>query len=302
MWSRCWPVFAAGGAQPRSAARPLVAAGCDRRINCGWSATVRWVAPSKARPNACTTGATIASVAGHVRTSTKLLAAEDREIVDHRVLARQSDSRRRGVHQGLVGLSHAGELLPTSDPCGSSSGRGRATEWRCRSKTLASRRRERTSRAIIWPGFSIGSIREAPLSLWGHSFGARAVTGALHLLGGGQLCGHVLDERVHAERAPAQVVLLAAALDNDWMMPGHFHGQALSQTSQLAAGQQRLRPPAEALSTGCMAAARAARHWAIRAVSAAAASAPSSKVTQIDACCDGAASSTSLRSVWRRPE
>jgi hypothetical protein len=74
---------------------------------------------------------------------------------------------------------------------------------------------------------------EAPIGLWAHSFGARAVTGALHLLGGGQLAGHVLNERVHPERAPAQVALLAAALDNHWLLPGHCHGQAITQTSEL---------------------------------------------------------------------
>jgi hypothetical protein len=74
---------------------------------------------------------------------------------------------------------------------------------------------------------------QAPVSLWAHSFGARAVTGALHLLGGGELCGRVLAEPVHPDRQPAQVVLLAAALDNDWLLPGHFHGQALSQTADL---------------------------------------------------------------------
>jgi hypothetical protein len=74
---------------------------------------------------------------------------------------------------------------------------------------------------------------EAPLGLWAHSFGARAVTGALHLLGGGALSGHVLHERVHPERAPAQVALLAAAIDNHWLLPGRYHGQAITQTSQL---------------------------------------------------------------------
>jgi hypothetical protein len=74
---------------------------------------------------------------------------------------------------------------------------------------------------------------EAPLGLWAHSFGARAVTGALHLLGGGALSGRVLHERVHPERAPAQVALLAAAIDNHWLLPGRNHGQAMTQTSQL---------------------------------------------------------------------
>ncbi len=74
---------------------------------------------------------------------------------------------------------------------------------------------------------------QVPLSLWAHSFGARAATGALHLLGGGTLCGHVLDERVHARREAAQVVLFAAAINNDWLLPERFHGQAMSQTSGL---------------------------------------------------------------------
>ena len=55
------------------------------------------------------------------------------------------------------------------------------------------------------------------------------MTGALHLLGGGNLCGMRLEARVHPQRAPMQVVLLAAAMDNDWLLPGHFHGQAISQ-------------------------------------------------------------------------
>ncbi len=72
----------------------------------------------------------------------------------------------------------------------------------------------------------------APLSLWAHSFGARAATGSLHLLGGGELCGRVL-ERVHPERVPANAVLLASALDNGWIVPGRFHGQALTMTAHM---------------------------------------------------------------------
>ncbi len=74
---------------------------------------------------------------------------------------------------------------------------------------------------------------QAPLSLWGHSFGARVVTGALHLLGGGSLDGHALPKRVHPDRRLMEVVLLVAALDNDWLLPGHYHGQAMSQMATL---------------------------------------------------------------------
>jgi alpha/beta superfamily hydrolase len=74
---------------------------------------------------------------------------------------------------------------------------------------------------------------ETPVSLMAHSFGARIVTGALHVLGGGQIDGHRLDERNHPIRQAMPVVLLVAALDNDWLMPGRYHGQAMSQVSSM---------------------------------------------------------------------
>jgi hypothetical protein len=70
---------------------------------------------------------------------------------------------------------------------------------------------------------------DIPVSFWGHSFGARVVTGALHLLGGGAIGGNRLDGRLRPTRQPMQVVAVAAALDNDWLLPGHRHGKALSQ-------------------------------------------------------------------------
>lgn len=74
---------------------------------------------------------------------------------------------------------------------------------------------------------------ETPVSLMAHSFGARIVTGALHVLGGGQIDGRRLDERNHPIRQAMPVVLLVAALDNDWLMPGRYHGQAMSQVSSM---------------------------------------------------------------------
>jgi hypothetical protein len=74
---------------------------------------------------------------------------------------------------------------------------------------------------------------ETPVSLMAHSFGARVVTGALHVLGGGQIDGHRLGERNHPIRQAIPVVLLVAALDNDWLMSGRFHGQAMSRVSSM---------------------------------------------------------------------
>ena len=74
---------------------------------------------------------------------------------------------------------------------------------------------------------------QVPVSCWAHSFGARIVTGALHLLGGGQLNGQRLAERTHTQRDPMQVVLLAAAVDSDWLLPGRLEDRAMSQVSSM---------------------------------------------------------------------
>jgi hypothetical protein len=73
-----------------------------------------------------------------------------------------------------------------------------------------------------------------PVSLAGYSFGARITTGAAHLLGGGILCGWTLEERANPNRLPMHAALLAPALDNHWLIPGHRHGNALSQLAHLS--------------------------------------------------------------------
>ncbi|MBI3464092.1 MAG: hypothetical protein HY000_13700 [Planctomycetes bacterium] len=74
---------------------------------------------------------------------------------------------------------------------------------------------------------------QTPLSFVGYSYGARLGTAALHLLGGSRLGGNQLSERVHPERAPISAVLLAPAMDNDWLIPGRRYGQALEQVDRL---------------------------------------------------------------------
>lgn len=70
-------------------------------------------------------------------------------------------------------------------------------------------------------------------SVVGYSYGARIIDGALHLLGGGKLAGYSLPTRVHPERIAFRVVDIAAAEDNDWLLPGHRLGKALSQDEKL---------------------------------------------------------------------
>ena len=70
-----------------------------------------------------------------------------------------------------------------------------------------------------------------PVSLLGYSLGNRAATGALELLSGGSIAGHCLPAEVLARAAqhrgrPYRVVLLAAANDADWLLPGHRDGRA----------------------------------------------------------------------------
>jgi hypothetical protein len=69
---------------------------------------------------------------------------------------------------------------------------------------------------------------DQPVTLVGHSHGARCVVAALHALGGG-----VLDDGSHLGRdlrSPRRVrgVLLAAAIDHDWLNPGERYDRAVT--------------------------------------------------------------------------
>jgi hypothetical protein len=75
---------------------------------------------------------------------------------------------------------------------------------------------------------------ETPISLIGFSFGARIITGGLHVLGGGSICnGLTLEERVHPDRAPMNAVLIAAALHSHWLGKGQHHGLAMTQVDRM---------------------------------------------------------------------
>lgn len=62
------------------------------------------------------------------------------------------------------------------------------------------------------------------VGLIGFSFGARMIATALHLVGGGEWQGVRLPAREHAE---FHTVLWAAAVDNNWLLPGCPHGCAV---------------------------------------------------------------------------
>ena len=63
---------------------------------------------------------------------------------------------------------------------------------------------------------------ETPVSLVGFSFGARIITGGLHILAGGSLGGCCcLSEHVHPNRPQMSVILMASALHSYWWLQGN---------------------------------------------------------------------------------
>jgi hypothetical protein len=77
--------------------------------------------------------------------------------------------------------------------------------------------------------FVAGISPEAPTGLIGYSYGARIITGALHVLGGGALAGQTVPP---GDQPPLRVALWAAALHDHWLLPGHYHGNALGQADR----------------------------------------------------------------------
>jgi hypothetical protein len=76
--------------------------------------------------------------------------------------------------------------------------------------------------------FVAGIRPDVRVGILAYSFGARIASGAMHLLGGGQLCGQMLPP---GPRPPVRVAMWAAAENSDWYLPGRFHGQALAAGS-----------------------------------------------------------------------
>ncbi|MEX2121810.1 MAG: hypothetical protein WD847_19665 [Pirellulales bacterium] len=72
-----------------------------------------------------------------------------------------------------------------------------------------------------------------PLSLTGHSFGARTVSAALQGLASGRIARHDLPERLYAGPRSIQAALVAAPIDGDWLYPGKQHELALSQVERM---------------------------------------------------------------------
>lgn len=66
---------------------------------------------------------------------------------------------------------------------------------------------------------------QTSLTLIGYSFGGRVVTGSLHALAGGALAGRRLPGS-SVVGVDARVGLIAAAIEESWLVPGEYHGRA----------------------------------------------------------------------------
>lgn len=86
--------------------------------------------------------------------------------------------------------------------------------------------RTKAARSDVEAGYLAAVINrihpDVPLSLIGYSFGARSITGALELLAG----------RSDSPQRRIRTMLVAAAVDAHWVLPGNYHGAALSQVEQ----------------------------------------------------------------------
>lgn len=69
-----------------------------------------------------------------------------------------------------------------------------------------------------------------PLGFVGFSLGCRITSGALHLLEGGELAGRTIEA---PKRFPVRAVFWAAAVHNDWLLDGQFHGCALHSVDRM---------------------------------------------------------------------
>lgn len=84
--------------------------------------------------------------------------------------------------------------------------------------------------------------RQVPVSILAYSFGARIVTGGLHLQGGGELLGNKLRrENVNSMR-PVRTVFCAAAVHQDWLYFGGKQNRACSQMNKFLVLYNSLDP------------------------------------------------------------
>lgn len=82
----------------------------------------------------------------------------------------------------------------------------------------------------------------SPISLIGHSHGARMVSATMHLLAGGMVRGRCFKGGPY-HRQRIRAVLAAAAMDHDWFNPGERYDRALCRAEAVLNVRNRLDLP-----------------------------------------------------------
>lgn len=88
-----------------------------------------------------------------------------------------------------------------------------------------------------WQGIQLAQFVAAidpnvRIALLGHSYGSRLLSSSLHVMGGGEIAGHRLDAPIE-RNVPLRVVLMAAAMGNQWLLPGERHGEAMNAADEV---------------------------------------------------------------------
>ena len=92
---------------------------------------------------------------------------------------------------------------------------------------------KRTDAEMFYFGSFLSQIaRQGPIGIIGYSFGARVVSGGLHLSEGGTLCGKYLPTAC-SPVCPYRVAFLAAAVENDGLCGSGRYRNALNHVSHL---------------------------------------------------------------------
>lgn len=99
--------------------------------------------------------------------------------------------------------------------------------------TDARRKSKRTDAEMFYFGSFLSQIsRQGPIGIIGYSFGARVVSGGLHLSEGGTLCGKYLPNAC-SPACPYRVAFLAAAVESDGLCGNGRYRYALNHVSNL---------------------------------------------------------------------
>lgn len=163
-----------------------------------------------------------------------LVAARDRRYATAVLVHGNGNEEQRAIEKGVLAFQSLKANRPGDQPV-------RLILWSWPAEYLpggfrkdARLKAERTDADAYFMAQFLESLHPSEaVTLVGYSFGARIITGALHMLAGGTLNGRAVSALPGNERAPRRAVLVAAALDDDWLLPGRRHGLALGAVERM---------------------------------------------------------------------